>query len=89
MGILGGAGAVVAAGPGKLMLDINGSTNENTEIDDSQTQYLFVDLKYGFCTLEKAKMNITIMPRVRVFVDFLSAKTAQEYWPELIFIGKF
>lgn len=88
-GVLGGVGAVAAVGPGKLMLDFNISTNENKELAHSEGTFYFVDAKYAFCMLEAAKKNITIMPRVRLYIDQLYKVTKQEIWPELIFIGKF
>jgi hypothetical protein len=88
-GILGGVGTVIGVGPGKLMLDVNGSTFEDKKNSATKGTYIFADLKYGFCMVEKARKNITVMPRVRLFLDQLETMDKQEIRPELIFIGKF
>ena len=90
MGILAGAGAAINVGPGKLNIDFNYSTNENKKTEESSlVSYIFLDVKYGFCMLEDAKKNITIMPRFRYYLDQYESGDCAEYWPEIIFIGKF
>ncbi len=88
-GIMGGVGGYAKIGPGKLELDFKVSTNENTKIANSKATFLFADIKYGFCMLEQARKNITIMPRVRFFPSSWNNYSKLETRPELMFIGKF
>lgn len=88
-GVLAGIGGSAKIGPGKLDIDFKYSTNENKEVAKSEASFMFVDLKYGFCMLEQAKKNITIMPRLRLFPSTWETKSKMETRPELIFIGKF
>ena len=80
-------GSSIMAGPGKLDVDLNLSTDKNAKNPDIDDIYEFVDLKYGWM-LNK---NFIIMPRLRLFiaepkVTFDSKLTTR---PELIFTGSF
>jgi hypothetical protein len=86
-GINATLGSSVMAGPGKLDVDLNLSTDKNaknTSIDDI---YSFIDLKYGWML----NQNFIIMPRLRFFIAMpkVAYDSKLTTRPELIFTGSF
>lgn len=87
VGMNGNIGTTMIVGPGKFDLDLNYSTNENTQQSDSKISYQFVDLKYSL-NLNK---YFVVTPRVRWFSNTYASSDLL-YWklrPELIFTGAF
>lgn len=90
MGVIAGAGASIKAGPGNAIVDFKFSTDENKEVTDSKSSYIYIDAKYGW----DANKNFQMMPRVRFFIanypeNNLVYDSKMEVRPELIFTGKF
>jgi hypothetical protein len=90
-GMVFGVGGVYKIGPGSAMLDIKYSTDEDKNIANSKSSYVFTDAKYAW-DLNK---NFQFIPRVRLFLNQFDTTPAQkvksnmEIRPELIFSGKF
>lgn len=90
VGTLAGVGATVKVGTGKLQLDVNYSSDENTKTTKSSLyNFYYGDIKYNWSTYK----NFEITPRVRIyrqeFPDGNALKSKTEIRPELIFTGKF
>lgn len=89
-GLMVGAGTAVKVGRGNAYLDIQYSTDENKNVADSKSSYLFGDVKYGF----NCNKNFVIMPRVRFFMTTyaktdMARESKLEIRPELMFTGQF
>ncbi len=88
-GIIAGAEGKFAAGPGSIIAAVNWSSDENLDRDDSRTNFLYTDLKYGW----KVIKGMVIMPRVRTFTviapDNAPFNYQVEVRPEILFIGAF
>ncbi|MFP4415768.1 MAG: hypothetical protein ACOC41_00075 [Chitinivibrionales bacterium] len=88
--LIAGLRGSVEAGPGSFIFELAYSSNDNQDLDDAMTHYLFGDFNYGW----KLNPYMTLMPRVRVFTTLFGESDEQnemktEIRPEFQFIAHF
>ncbi len=89
VGVIAGIGTTIGMGPGSLVANLLFSYSEDLQMDDSDFNYLFLDLMYGW----NVHQNLTITPRVRKFTtvnpDGRNVTATMEIRPELMFTARF